>query len=116
MANSKEGRGNVECSHLPDLKHLIMFDDVGNPLRWVVGRRNTVKHYFSGAWRFNDVLDCGGSIDENVLEERRRKAQFDDPANIEFTSGTTGKSKAVRMQNLISNFNMQRLFFPTTTL
>lgn len=102
MANSKEGCGSVECSHLPDLKHLIMFDDVGNLLRWIVGKGNTVKHYFSGAWRFNDVLDCGGL--ENVLEERRRKVQFDDPANIEFTSGTTGKSKAVRMQNLIFDF------------
>jgi hypothetical protein len=41
---------------------------------------------FSGAWRFDDIISCGGSIAEQALNDQRRKVQFDDPANIEFTS------------------------------
>jgi fatty-acyl-CoA synthase len=46
-------------------------------------------------------------MEKHALEDRRKRVQFDDPANIEFTSGTTGRSKAVILShhNIVNNAN-----------
>src|SRR5579872_5780804 len=43
-----------------------------------------------GFLRFADVLDMGGERHRAQLVELAAKLQFDDPINIQFTSGTTG--------------------------
>lgn len=40
----------------------------------------------SGTWRFQDVMQLGGNNELKVIHGIQRKIQFDEPANIQFTS------------------------------
>ncbi|MFP5356291.1 MAG: AMP-binding protein, partial [Gemmatimonadota bacterium] len=41
-----------------------------------------------GEW--DALLERGQEVSEDALAERERSLQFDDPINIQYTSGTTG--------------------------
>uniref|UniRef100_A0A1I7SL82 Medium-chain acyl-CoA ligase ACSF2, mitochondrial n=1 Tax=Bursaphelenchus xylophilus TaxID=6326 RepID=A0A1I7SL82_BURXY len=86
-----KGMGIVQSQALPDLKHLIMFDP-----------DNPNHESFNGAWNFRDILCSGGSEAEDYLEFCQRRTRPDDPANIQYTSGTTGIQKAAT----ITHFGM----------
>ena len=48
---------------------------------------------FRGTLEFDDIVHAGTHENFNDLKEIKSKIQMDDPVNIQFTSGTTGKYK-----------------------
>ncbi|ELT89489.1 hypothetical protein CAPTEDRAFT_222402 [Capitella teleta] len=81
---------DLKSERLPDLKSVIMISE----------------KKFPGALSVHDVMTSGESTAFNRrLLEIQDKIQFDDPVNIQFTSGTTGNPKGVLLShhNIVNN-------------
>lgn len=76
--------GNLSCARLPKLKTIIVTD------------RSKPR---ACAWQFEQLLEDGKSIDDNVLTERSCQVLPEDPASIIHTSGTGGVPKGVIMKH-----------------
>ena len=81
--------GRVVSAKLPRLTTLIAIGDED----------------VAGMFRFADVAAMGGDRHRAELAERARTLQFDDPINIQFTSGTTGFPKGATLthHNILNN-------------
>jgi len=81
--------GQLRAARLPALRAVIQ---IGEPLS-------------PGAIAFEEVAAMGGSRHREQIRALGELLQFDDPINIQFTSGTTGSPKGVTLthHNILNN-------------
>jgi fatty-acyl-CoA synthase len=86
LATAKPGA--LEAARLPDLRIVIQISESA-----------------PGTLPFEAVSQLGGEPERAALAAMRDEIQFDDPANIQFTSGTTGSPKGVTLthHNILNN-------------
>src|SRR6266481_8048603 len=87
LANAQPG--DLHAARLPQLRAVIQ---VGGPT-------------CPGAIAFEEVTRMGGARHRDALAALAKTLQFDDPVNIQFTSGTTGSPKGVTLthHNILNN-------------
>jgi fatty-acyl-CoA synthase len=81
--------GALQSERLPHLRHVIRLGLEPTP----------------GMVNFNDLLAAPGAGDLERLATAQAELQFDDPVNIQFTSGTTGSPKGATLthHNILNN-------------
>ena len=84
--------GELHAARLPELRFVIRLGDEGSP----------------GMFNFDDVATRGGEEEFQALDAIGPGLDFDEPINIQFTSGTTGSPKAATLthHNIVNNAHM----------
>ncbi|MFN8498001.1 MAG: AMP-binding protein [Anaerolineae bacterium] len=81
--------GHLRAERLPDLRAVIRLGEEQTP----------------GMFTWSDVLAAADGVTPAELAERQAQQEFDDPINIQYTSGTTGYPKGATLShhNILNN-------------
>src|ERR1700756_3346488 len=81
--------GDLQSKRLPSLRSVILIGDAWHP----------------GTFRFSEIMARGGPAQAERIAELGPQLQFDEPINIQFTSGTTGFPKGATLShhNILNN-------------